>query len=45
MTNFSISVQPYNLVEQPSVEELMDYIIMQLESGELLRVTSIVRDY
>ena len=45
MTTFSISVTPYSDVEQPSVEELMDYVIMQLESGNLLRVTNIVRDY
>ena len=45
MTNFNISVAPYSDVEQPSVEELMDYIIIQLESGNLLRVTNIVRDY
>ena len=45
MTNFNISVTPYSDVEQPSVEELMDYIIMQIESGNLVRVTNIVRDY
>lgn len=45
MTTFSISVHQYGDTEQASPEDLMDYIIIQIESGNLLRVTNIVRDY
>lgn len=45
MTTFSISVHQYGDTEQASDEDLMDYIIMQIESGNLVRVTNIVRDY
>lgn len=45
MTTFSVSVAQFGDTEQASDEELMDYIIIQLESGNLLRVTNIVRDY
>jgi hypothetical protein len=43
MTTFSITVE--SDVEPLSVEGMMDYILLRLESQSVLRVTNIVRDY
>jgi len=43
MTTFSISVEPDE--EPMSEQEMIDYIILRLESQNVLVVTNIVRDY
>jgi hypothetical protein len=45
MTTFSISVECESDIEPLSVEGMMDYILLRLESQSVLRVTNIVRDY
>jgi hypothetical protein len=46
MTTFSISVEELDSGIDPlSVEGMMDYILLRLESQNILRVTNIVRDY
>ena len=46
MTTFSISVEELDSGTEPlTVEGLMDYILLRLESQNVLRVTNIVRDY
>jgi len=46
MTTFSVTVEEIDSgIEPLSVEGMMDYILLRLESQEVLRVTNIVRDY
>lgn len=46
MTTFSITVEEIDSgIEPLSVEGLMDYVLLRLESQNVLRVTNIVRDY
>jgi hypothetical protein len=45
MTTFSISVEVEDDIEPLSVEGMMDYILLRLESQKVLRVINIVRDY
>ena len=46
MTTFSITVEEIDSgIEPLSVEGIMDYILLRLESQNVLRVTNIVRDY
>jgi hypothetical protein len=45
MTTFSVSVEVEDDIEPLSVEGMMDYILLRLESQKVLRVTNIVRDY
>jgi hypothetical protein len=45
MTTFSISVEQADDITPLSDEDLMDYILLRLESQSVLRVTNIVRDY
>jgi len=46
MTTFSVTVEEVDSgIEPLSVEGLMDYILLRLESQNVLRVTNIVRDY
>jgi len=46
MTTFSITVEEIDSgIEPLSVEGLMDYILLRLESQNVLRVSNIVRDY
>lgn len=42
MPTFSVSVESD---EPMSNEEIMDYILLRLESQDVLQVTNIVRDY
>jgi hypothetical protein len=46
MTTFSITVEEVDSgIEPLSVEGMMDYILLRLESQDVLIVTNIVRDY
>jgi hypothetical protein len=46
MTTFSITVEEIDSgIEPLSVEGMMDYILLRLESQNVLRVSNIVRDY
>jgi hypothetical protein len=46
MTTFSITVEEIDSgIEPLSVEGMMDYILLRLESQNVLRVKNIVRDY
>jgi hypothetical protein len=46
MTTFSITVEEIDSgIEPLSVEGMMDYILLRLESQNVLRVTNIIRDY
>jgi hypothetical protein len=45
MTNFSISIEVESDIEPMSPESIMDYIILRLESGNVLKITNLVRDY
>jgi len=46
MTTFSVTVEEVDSgIEPLSVEGLMDYILLRLESQNVLRVRNIVRDY
>ncbi len=45
MPTFSVSVEVEEDIEPFSVEGIMDYILLRLESQSILRVTNIVRDY
>ena len=45
MTTFSITVESESDIEPLSVEGMMDYILLRLESQSVLRVTNIIRDY
>jgi hypothetical protein len=45
MTTFSITVECETDIEKLSEKDIMDYIIMRLESQNVLVVTNMVRDY
>ncbi len=45
MTTFSITVELVDPVMPMNQEAIMDYILLRLESQDVLRVTNIVRDY
>ena len=45
MTTFSITVEVEDDIEPLSVEGMMDYILLRLESQKVLRITNLVRDY
>ena len=45
LTTFSITVEVEDDIEPLSVEGMMDYILLRLESQKVLRITNLVRDY